>query len=210
MFKEARKVTLACFGIAAIAAVFISSSSEVYSDMSSDKRFQYAIKTIIRQEGGLSNNKDDPGSITKYGISLRYLKSAHICIDGDCKDDSNEIIHLTLTEADDVYYRQWYEKYGYNKIKNEYLLTDIMSFSINAGSCEAHKLVERAIKDITNDDIPVDCKLTQKTIDMVNLIEPIVFHAAFQQEEEDFYRQIVKRNPHLKVFLKGWLRRIGE
>jgi len=209
-FDRFRILCLSVFGISALAVIFIASSSDAFSDMSSDKRFQYAMKTIIRQEGGLSNDKNDPGSITKYGISLRYLKSAHICIDGDCKDDSNEIIHLTLTEADDVYYRQWYEKYGYNKIKNEDLLTDIMSFSINAGSCEAHKLVERAIKDITNDDIPVDCKLTQKTIDMVNLIEPVVFHAAFQQEEEDFYRQIVKRNVHLRCFLKGWLRRIGE
>ena len=176
--------------------------------MSSDKRFQYAMKTVIKLEGGLSNDKNDPGGITKYGLSLRYLKSAHLCIDGDCKDDSNEIIHLTLTEADSVYYRQWYEKYGYNRIKNEDLLTDIMSFSINAGACEAHKLVIRALNDITNDGIPVDCILTQKAIDMVNLIEPVVFHSAFQQEEEDFYKQIVKRNPHLKVFLKGWLSRI--
>ena len=210
MFKHCRQLLLLALGITCLSVIFIISSNDAFSDMSSDKRFQYAMKTIIRQEGGLSNDKNDPGSITKYGISLRYLKSAHICIDGDCKDDSNEIIHLTLTEADDVYYRQWYEKYGYNRIKNENILTDIMSLSINAGACEAHKLVIRAINNITNDDMAVNCQLTQKTIDMINLIEPVVFHASFQQEEEDFYKQIVKRNPHLRVFLKAWLRRAAE
>lgn len=209
MFNRIRNLFLAAIGATAIIIIFGTACSDAYSDMSSDKRFQYAMKTIIKQEGGLSDNPNDPGSITKYGISLRYLKSAHLCIDGDCRDDANEIIHLTLTEADGVYYRQWYEHYGYNRIKNEDILTDIMSFSINAGACEAHKLAERAINDITTDGIPVSCALTQKAIDIINLIEPVVFHAAFQQEEDSFYKQIVKRNRHLKVFLKGWEKRIG-
>ena len=191
-----------------IATAFMLTVPSASANMSSDKRFQYAMKTIIKHEGGLSNDKNDKGSWTKFGISLRYLKSAHLCVDGDCKDDANEIIHLTLTEADGIYYRQWYEKYHYDELKNEDILTDIMDFSVNAGACEAHKLAIRAINDIANSKLTANCSLTPKIIEMINLIEPVVFHAALQQQEEDFYYQIVKRNPHLKVFLKGWLSRI--
>lgn len=210
MFKQARNVLLICLGITALSIIFLISSSAAYSGMSSDQRFQYAMKTIIKHEGGLSENKDDPGGVTAYGISLRYIKSAHLCIDGDCSDSANEIIHLTLTDADQIYYRNWYEHYHYDKIKNEDLLTDIMDFSINAGSCEAHKLIQRAINNIDNQNRIANCVLTQKTIDKINSLEPIIFHSAFQQEQTDFYKQIVRRNPHLKVFLKGWLRRIGD
>lgn len=207
MFKL-RALILSSVVIMSIATAFMLTVPSASANMSSDKRFQYAMKTIIKHEGGLSNDKNDKGSWTKFGISLRYLKSAHLCVDGDCKDDANEIIHLTLTEADGIYYRQWYEKYHYDELKNEDILTDIMDFSVNAGACEAHKLAIRAINDIANSKLTANCSLTPKIIEMINLIEPVVFHAALQQQEEDFYYQIVKRNPHLKVFLKGWLSRI--
>lgn len=210
MFKQIRNLILVCVGIATLSVIFIISSSDAFSDMSSDQRFQYAMKTIIKHEGGYSDEKLDNGGPTKYGISLRYLKSSHICIDGDCSENANEIIHLTLTEADSIYYKQWYEKFHYDKIKNENLLTDIMDFSVNAGACEAHKLAERAINDISNKKVPISCALTTKSIDQINSIEPVLFHAGFQKQEEDFYYQIVKRNPSQKMFLEGWLRRIGD
>ena len=208
MFKQARNVLLICLGITALSIIFLISSTDAFSGMSSDQRFQYAMKTIIKHEGGYSDEKLDNGGPTKYGISLRYLKSSHICIDGDCSENANEIIHLTLTEADSIYYKQWYEKFHYDKIKNENLLTDIMDFSVNAGACEAHKLAERAINDINSNNVPISCALTIKSINQINSIEPVLFHAAFQKQEEDFYYQIVKRNPSQKMFLEGWLSRI--
>jgi lysozyme family protein len=210
MFKQARNVLLICLGITALSIIFLISSTDAFSGMSSDQRFQYAMKTIIKHEGGYSDEKLDNGGPTKYGISLRYLKSSHICIDGDCSENANEIIHLTLTEADSIYYKQWYEKFHYDKIKNENLLTDIMDFSVNAGACEAHKLAERAINDINSNNVPISCALTIKSINQINSIEPVLFHAAFQKQEEDFYYQIVKRNPSQKMFLESWLRRIGD
>ena len=176
--------------------------------MSSDKRFQYAMKTVIKLEGGLSDNKADPGGVTRFGISLRYLKSIHLDINHDGIESRDDIIQLTLTQADSIYYKNWYTRWHYDKINNQDILTDVLAFSINAGASECHKLIKRAINDITNDGIEVNGILDQKTIDMINLIEPVVFHAALQQEQEDFYRSIVKRNPQLKVFLKGWLHRI--
>lgn len=210
MFKHCRYIFLLALGITSLSVIFIISSSDAFSDMSSDKRFQYAMKTILRHEGGLSNDKNDPGGVTNYGISLRYLKSSHIDPNGDGKEDANDIIHLTLTEADSIYYRQWYEKFHYDKILNEDILTDLLDFSINAGQCQTSKIVKRAINDVTKDGVKVDCNLDQKTVEIINLIEPVVLHAAINKEEEDFYRDLVKRHPPLRCFLKGWLKRAAE
>lgn len=209
-FNRFRATILCGFGITILSIIFVLSSTSVHSDMSSDKRFQYAMKVILKHEGGLGNSKYDSGSWTNYGISLRYIKSIHLDINHDGKEDKNDIIQLTLTEADSIYYKNWFLKYHYDKIKNEDILTDIFDFSVNAGGSECHKLIKRAINDITNDGIEVNGTLDQKTIDMINLIEPVVFHSALQQEQEDFYRGIVKRNPHLRIFLSGWLKRIGD
>lgn len=172
-----------------------------------DKRFDTAMITVLRHEGGLSDTKGDPGGWTNFGISLRFLKDARICENGDCKGDANEIIHLTQTEADAIYYKNWYMKYHYNNINNVKVMTKIMDFSINAGANECHKLVKRAINAVVTPEITVNGIMDENTIEIINLIEPSVFHDAFEHEQEEFYTELVKRNPHLRLFLNGWLAR---
>ncbi len=168
------------------------------------------MKVIIKHEGGFSDNKNDPGGVTRYGISLRFLKSALIDIDGDGDSDKDDIIRLTLTDADKIYYREWYKKYKYDRIIDQDLLTDIMDFSINAGACQAHKVLKRAINNIIDNPIKVNCILDKETIEMINLIDPLILHTMLNLQQEDFYIDLVKRNPSLKCFLRGWLRRSAE
>ena len=186
---------------------FISANADT---MSADSRFKLAMKTVLRHEGGLTNDKNDPGGITNWGISLRYIKQAHIDPNGDGKEDSSDIIHLTLTEADNIYYRQWFEKYHYGDIKDQAVMTDILDFSINAGAKQCHKIVQRAINNISKTKVPVNGVLGQSTIALMNSLDSINLHQSINYEQKKFYRDIVKHNPHLQVFLKGWLKRADE
>lgn len=197
-------------GTAAISSAFILSSQQTSANSLIDKRFQIAMKTVKKHEGGFSDNKNDPGGFTRYGVSLRYLKSAKIDIDGDGDVDRDDIIHLTQTKADDIYYREWYTKHNYDKIESQKLLTDILDFSINVGASQCHKTLKRAINEIIDKPIPVDGKFDKNTIEILNLIEPSVMHSALNHQQEKFYKSLVKKNPDLKVFLKGWLRRAKE
>ena len=196
-----------------LALALISSCSLTPSNadsMPTRDRFNLAMRTVLRHEGGLSNNKSDPGGITNWGISLRYLKQAHIDPNGDGKEDANDIIHLTLTEADNIYYKQWFEKYHYGDIKNQAVMTDVLDFSINAGASQCHKVVQRAINSISKTKVPVNGVLGQSTIALMNSLNSVQLHQAINTQQKDFYRSIVKRNPHLKVFLKGWILRSNE
>jgi len=177
---------------------------------SQDERFKLAMVTVLRHEGGLSDNKSDPGGITKYGISLRYLKSANMDIDGDGDVDQDDIIHLTQTEADNIYYKEWFKKYRYGDIKDQAVMTDILDFSINAGAKQCHKVVQRAINSISSKQIKVDGVLGEESMSLINSLNSQKLHLAINYQQKDFYRSIVKRNPSLSIFLKGWEKRADE
>lgn len=172
-----------------------------------DDNFQYAVEKIIRHEGGLSNHKDDKGSWTKYGISLRYLQNENFDLNGDGIISKEDVIHLTRTEADKIYYKEWYLKHKYNLIKDKIVMTDIMDFSINTGASQCHKTLKRAINRIVINQVPVDSVLDDGTIALINSLNQVEFHKALNQEQEKFYRLLVKNNPALSVFINGWLRR---
>ena len=55
------------------------------------QRFEEAIKVILKHEGGYSNDKDDPGGATDYGISLRFLQDHDIDLNGDGKVNEMDI-----------------------------------------------------------------------------------------------------------------------
>lgn len=172
-----------------------------------DAKFQKAMETVFKHEGGLTDNRNDPGSWTKYGISLRFIKHAHIDIDNDGDEDKEDIIHLTKTEADVIYYKDWYINHHYDKIKSQIILTDVLDFSINAGASECHKIIKRALNAINAKKIPINSNLDNTTIDLINKSPETRLHTAINNEQIAFYKELVKRNPELKVFLKGWIAR---
>lgn len=208
MLNKIRPFVLFAIIVTALVGCFVMNDAK--SKDASDKRFDIAMQTVLRHEGGLSHDKNDPGGYTKYGISLRFLKDSKIDPNGDGVEDKEDIIHLTQTEADKIYYVEWYKKYNYGKINDVRIMTKIMDFSINAGASECHKLVKRAVNAIVTPEIKVNGKLDDKTIEIINLIEPAVFHDAFRNEQEEFYEELVKRNPHLRIFLAGWLARARD
>ena len=74
-------------------------------------RFQYCMDVIMEHEGYLSDNKRDPGGITKWGISLRFLKAMGCDMDGDGKVDAHDILVLTQHDAEEIYRRYWWDNY---------------------------------------------------------------------------------------------------
>lgn len=210
MQRNYRNVILSFVGVALLSTVFILSSPAVNSTSASDKRFNVAMRTVLRHEGGLTNSKNDKGGITNYGISLRFLKAEHIDPNADGLIDSDDIIHLTKKEADKIYYKEFFTRNHYDKILSQTITTKVLDFAINAGASQANKLIKRSINRISSEPVKVDGIMDEATIDIINFIEPSVLYSTLIAEEEDFYKTIVKRSPSLKVFEKGWLARCRD
>lgn len=177
---------------------------------SPEERFKYAVGVVLKHEGGLSNDKDDRGGITKYGISLRFLKSENLDIDDDGDVDKDDIIHLDLAEADEIYAKFWWNRFHYNNINDLILATKIFDTSVNMGASQCHKILKRAMNHLVDIPIVETGDLNASTIALVNRLNPKDLLENFRTEEKDVYLQIVERNPRMKVFESGWLKRANE
>lgn len=178
-----------------------------------------AMPTIFLHEGRRSNNVNDPGGLTDYGVSLRFLmQTGDLDKDGwqdgdinhDGVIDAKDIDAMTPEEATKIYNLYWWEKYGYGRIENQIIATKVLDFSINMGHIGAHKCIQRAVRAansklvLTDDGI-----LGDKSFGAINSVNPEKLQASLKSEAAGYYRSIKFKDPtkDAKVFLKGWLNR---
>ncbi len=173
-------------------------------------RFEYAVCTVLNHEGGLTNHPSDTGEITNWGISLKYLKDIGVDINQDGYVNDKDIRILTVPEAKQIYKKNWWDKYNYNSIYDLKMATKVFDLSVNMGSSQCHKLLQRAINDVNKSSLTVDGALGPKTVAATNKLMKYngqVLLDAFSEQAKKFYTNLVFSHPKLKPFIKGWIRR---
>jgi lysozyme family protein len=172
--------------------------------------FDIAMKTVYLHECGYSDDKNDSGGPTKFGLSLRFLKLENLDIDGDGDVDKDDVLKLTKSDADKIYLQKFWTNNHYEKIKSYRVATKVFDISVNAGASRSHKLVRMSINKILHANIPVTGTLDDETINTMNRIEPVLLLDEIRSQQAMFYRSIVNTHPQYKVFLKGWLARAKD
>ncbi|SPM44721.1 Uncharacterised protein [Orientia tsutsugamushi] len=107
-----------------------------------DERFEHAVNFVLSHEGGYSDDPDDDGGETKFGISKRSYP--HVDVDA-----------LTVEQAKNIYKCDFWEPQLYKDIKDVNFATKVFDLAVNMGSNWAHRLVQRALKS-TGQDIAED------------------------------------------------------
>lgn len=166
------------------------------------KEFKDYLRVILLHEGGYSNHSADPGSHTKYGISLRFLQRNKIDINMDGRIDKKDIVNITVAEASDIYKKYFWDKLRIEGIDNELLKLHLFDMGVNAGNGTAVKLLQKVLG--TNQDGVIG-KIT--TAEANSYPGDIV--ADYAKERLDYYKRITIRNPKMKVFLRGWTNRVN-
>jgi lysozyme family protein len=147
-------------------------------------RFEKFIPIIFKNEGILSDNVNDKGGLTKYGISQKAYPNL-------------DIKNLTKKQAEAIYKKDYYDKCRIDDIKEELLALHVFDMAVNAGNSRAIKMLQRLLV------ISADGVIGNDTITHAN---SALFGAAFIQARNVYYKQIATgRNT---VFLKGWLNRV--
>lgn len=172
--------------------------------------FDLAHSFIAHWEGGLTDHPSDPGGITNFGVSLRFLKSLGPelgDIDGDGDIDATDIRNLTREDAKRIFKREFWDRLNLDRVdcwtpKCAFVLYDT---AVNMGAGYARKLFQQALGGLVVDGIwgPK----TWAKIENINNDERIALLMISLREER--YRYIVERRPASKVFLNGWLNRIN-
>jgi len=158
----------------------------------SKDRFKTFMPIILRHEGGYVNDPDDLGGETNYGITKRRYPNLNIKA-------------LTVTQAEDIYYKDFYKPLNLHLIKDDLLALHIFDMAINAGRKRAVKLLQSCLNGITQDGIigPWTAKLVAAAGLNMNMIE------IYKAKRYEYYYKVslLRRN---SKFLKGWIRRIDN
>jgi lysozyme family protein len=149
---------------------------------------------IIEVEGSVyTNDPDDPGGETKYGISKRAYPDL-------------DIFNLTESQALEIYERDYWIKYGLSQFKTQSVANKVMLAIINMGDYEAIMGLQRAICHcglLVN----VDGKIGRMTFTGANTAPQLWMLDILSIEYVNHYIDLVDRNEKLLKFLHGWIKR---
>ena len=162
--------------------------------------FAYALDFLIPHEGGTSNNPNDSGGRTKYGVtqaSLTAFMTAHPAC-----GFSDDVYALTLTQAATFYATAGYWKFS--TLKSDQVGAKLLDMSVNMGSHQAVKLAQQIL------GVTVDGQYGPATEAAINAQDPSAFVAALCQSSADYYQSLVVSRPLNAVFLRGWLKRAAD
>jgi lysozyme family protein len=148
-----------------------------------------ALQKVIQHEGGFTNNPNDRGGPTKYGITQADMPSRNI-------------IEITVDDAI-TYYKEHYIKPLYAQINNQALGEKLVDMGVLFGVGTAVKLLQISLS--SGIAVAPDGAFGPNTLAAVN-----------ENGNVDAYRivlynhamDVVNRNPNDAAFLQGWTNRI--
>ena len=143
-----------------------------------------------RKAVGYVDDPLDRGGETKFGIA----KNANPDVD---------IYHLTWDDAKEIYFNRYWLAGRCDEMPGR---VAVLHFDgcVNHGIPRAGKFIQRAL------GISADGIIGPATLDAIHNSDPIELCLNVCSQREQFYRDIVSRNPNQSRFLRGWLRRVNE
>lgn len=166
--------------------------------------YEKALKVGFCHEGGLSDIKDDPGGLTSFGISLRFLKDYGIDLDNDGDIDSGDILSITQQKSAELYLKYFWLP-GHCQDISEYPISEKMfDICINTGISRASKLIQVAANNL-GAKLAVDGVLGPVSIKTINNLDCKKLLNQICLEQAKFYKNLVQNKPKSAKFLSGWL-----
>jgi lysozyme family protein len=152
-------------------------------------QFAEAVNHTLGFEGGYTNNPDDPGGATKYGIEQRDMPDVNI------RD-------ITPDQAVQ-YYSEHYWKPLYSQITSQLVANKLFDAGVNIGVGTAVKLLQRALQ------INEDGVFGPNTLSATNIAGDGLL-LMYKQVLTQHYQAIVAEKPTEAEFLAGWLHRANS
>jgi lysozyme family protein len=156
--------------------------------------FDVAFEKTLNYEGVLSNDKNDKGGLTKYGIS----KASYPKLD---------IANLTIEEAKAIYKRDYWDSCMCDGVNDSNIAQQIFDIAVNCGTGGAGQVVQKAINSLVakENNIAVDGAIGMKTLYILNELEPKKANNKIAVYRARRYAVICQKNPSQLDFLEGWL-----
>ena len=159
--------------------------------------FTKAVEKVLEHEGGYVDHPLDRGGATNWGITQKTYES---WVGRSVSKD--EIKTMPRGNAIAIYKDLYWDKVMGDQIKDIAVAFVLFDQAVNRGVTSATKQAQQVL------GIYPDGKLGPNTLERINNYDSKKFLEDYLQKSEDFYKNIVERNPSQVVFLKGWLNRV--
>jgi lysozyme family protein len=109
--------------------------------------FEEAIPIVLLHEGSkFTNDPDDPGGATKWGITLRSAQEDLLDLDlnHDGTVTEEELKNITKEEASAYYKRRWWLD-SYDRIDVQIIATKLIDTAVNVGQKPAVAFLQRTL-----------------------------------------------------------------
>ncbi len=146
-------------------------------------------KTLIREGGArFTDNPDDHGGATKYGISQRAYPNV-------------DIRNLTEDQARAIYKRDYWDRVAGDTVKSQTIAENLFDTAVNMGVTTATKLAQMTL------GVDVDGKFGPGTVKAVNAVDESEFLSEFTLAKVARYAAICNKDRAQSKFLLGWINR---
>jgi lysozyme family protein len=143
-----------------------------------------------RRACGYTNDPNDPGGITKYGIAAN-------------RNPDVDVPNLDWDGARVVYYNHYWVKGHCHKLPGPVAAIHFDG-CVNNGYTAAAKFLQRAAGVLD------DGGIGPATLSAVNATDPTSLCHLIADEREKYYRAIVANRPKMKIYINGWMNRIND
>ena len=162
------------------------------------ERFERIFDYLLRVEGGYSDDENDKGGKTKYGITEEEARE--FGYKGNMHD-------LTIDFAKNIYLKKYYLGNKLDKVVNDKVALSICDWAVNSGR-NGTKNAQIAINQLTNANLDVDGIIGNKTLEALNSIDPGKFLEVYHNLQRIYYKGKVEADRTQEGFLTGWLNRV--
>ena len=161
-------------------------------------RFERIFDYLLRVEGGYSDDNNDKGGKTKFGITEEEARD--FGYKGNMQD-------LTKDFAKNIYLKKYYLGNKLDKVVNDKVALSICDWAVNSGG-NGTKNAQIAINQLTNANLDVDGIIGNKTLEALNSADPEKFLEVYHNLQRIYYKGKVEADRTQEGFLTGWLNRV--
>jgi len=168
--------------------------------------FDLFLPILLKFEGGYVNDPADPGGETNKGITMKTFKAFAKPLLGIAPTSAN-LKALTNQQAGVIYKAQYWDKTQGDTIALQALANFLCDFYVNAGG-NATRVFQKVLRSMGG-ELTIGGGIGPETMKALAGLDQKEVYRNFRQGRLDYYQGLVKKNPKLKKFLKGWTNRVN-
>lgn len=158
------------------------------------------LNRLLEREGGLSDQSNDHGGITNFGLTKDFLE------DLTQKSWTPELIKvITMTEAKELY-TLWFQKLHFTDLPDDLnLLDSIIDYAVNSGSSPAIRALQKAVGETPDGVIGPKTLIAISKFSNLSIIRNRILANRLR-----LFGNIISKDSTQAKFAAGWLNRIAS